>query len=960
MTKIIKTVLLLLFFPLLTNAQNYIGNEFRFAFLKNLNPTFNTPPIFEVSIHALESLDATVEYGQPTDPYYQVQTISINADEVGSVSFDQDQFLNQETLNATETRSFLVNTTGNARVYAFQNRLFFSDSSPVLPTTALGADYLVMSYEQSGGAFPSLFNIIGTEDNTVVNVTPTSNTLFGAAGNTYPLTLDAGEVITISSPGDLTGSRVTSEGAPIVVFGGHQQALVGPTGCGADSHMWEQLIPISDWTTSYPIFPVNGNNGDLFRILALNDATELYSGCDLIATIDAGEFYEDFYDIPFILTSSEPVSVSAYTRGGDCAGNGTGDPNMRMLLPLEQGNTNIKLRVENPLQDGGIFGGAILNVLHLVMLTDDVSDLELNGGPVINWESFPSQPELSYSEVGIPDIDNLFTITSPSPFWAELISLKPFDAFTMSLGSDSEIELPPLDLTIVSLGPDQTICLGETVVLDPGLGISGTWQDGSFQETFTVVEAGTYSITVDQACGDGTDEVVINQGLLPIVELPDQLTICSEDGVEIGIDQEETVTYLWSTGDTDPTITATETGTYSVTATSADGCETEASTEVSNGFTFVDLGPDQSLCPGDELLLDPTIEGVLTWQDGSEQSTFTVSEAGIYSVSTETPCGTASDEIQISAGFFPTVVIPDELSLCFGEEVTIEVTPEGSVNYTWSSGETGPSITTGTFGTYTLTAISVDGCQTSATTEVSDGATAIVSIESPQSLCPEAVETIIAEADVDGSFLWEDGSTNSDREINEPGEYSVVFKPNEGCDAQAFVVVDPGQLPQLSVSDTTICEGRVLQLVARSSLGAASWPQLSESSVLEVTEAGIYEATAINECGATFATAEIRFKDCSCPVFIPNAFTPNGDGLNDLFKPEIACEPELFELVIFNRWGEEVFFSEDIERSWNGDSAREGDYFSPQSVYNYSLKYDNPLQPLQEPEEVKGSITIIR
>ncbi len=822
MNKLIAGALFLLFLPVFTKGQNFVGDEFRIGFLKNLDPTFNTPPIFDISIHALEDLSATVEYGLPSDPFYQTQTISINSNEVGVVSFDQDQFLNQETLNVVETRSFLVTTTGDARVFAFHNRIYFSDSSPVLPTASLGTDYLVTSFEQSGGAFPSIFNVIGTADNTSVDITPTSGTLLGGAGDTFTVNLDAGEVISISSSGDLTGSRVTSQGAPVVVSGGHQQSLVGPLDCGADSHLWEQHIPISDWTTSYPIFPLEGNDGDLFRILALNDNTELYSGCDLIATIDAGEFYEEFYETPFILTSSEPVSVAAYMRGSDCSGNGTGDPNMRMLLPLNRGNTNIQLRVENPLQD---FGGPIgpnLNVVHLVMLTDETAGLSLNGGTVTNWQTFDSQPDLSYAEVEIADLDNLLSIESASPFWSELISLKGFDAFTMSLGSDAEITLPPLDLTIVSLGPDQAICPGEAIILDPGLGISGTWQDGSFQETFTVVEAGTYSIAIDEGCGDGTDEVVITEG------------------------------------------------------------------------------------------------------------------------------------------FVPSIAIPQELVICGGDVEFIEVEEEPGVTYSWNTGEEGGTIEVDGFGTYTVTAISQDGCEIVASTEVLNGATAQVVLIGPEGICENAVETILASANEAGTFTWSDGTTGSELTISESGEYSVLFIPDSGCEVEEEIAVNQFFAPFVFANDTVICDGDVIQLRAQSPNGEAFWPGLSESPIASISEEGTYEAAAENECGISFFTVNIGLKDCSCPAYVPNAYTPNGDGLNDLFVPEILCEPEFYDLVIFNRWGKEVFSSTDITKNWNGDSKNNPDFFSSDGVYNYILKFDNPLRPLQSPQEITGTVTLIR
>jgi len=803
-------------------GQNYIGTEFRFAFLKNLNPLFNTPPIFEASIHAIDDLEATVEYGDPADAFYQVQNISLDAGEVGVVSFDQDEFLNQETLNVVETRSFTVTTTGNARVYAFHNRLFFADSSPVLPTSSLGSDYLVISFEESGGSAPSLFNIIGTEDGTQVSVTPTSATLLGGAGDTYTLELDAGEVITISSSGDLTGSRVTSEGAPFAVFAGHQQSIIGLAGCGADSHMFEQMIPLSDWGTVHPIFPIGGNDGDLFRVLAVNDNTQLFNGCDLITTLDAGEFFEEFYEDPFVLVSNEPVSVTAYTRGGDCSGNNTGDPNMRLLLPLDQGNTDLKLRVENPLQDGGIFGSVVLHVLHFVMPTADTGDLTLNGNTLTNWATFPDVPEMSYVEIGIPDIDNQFNVLSDSPFWAELISLKSFDAFTMSMGSSDIIELPPLEFLVVDLGADQSICPGEIIVLDPGLSLSGTWQDGSTQETFTVTEPGIYSVTIDDGCGDGTAEV------------------------------------------------------------------------------------------------------------------------------------------EISPGFVPSPELPVEQIICEGDELQLEVNPESDVTYEWNTGETGPSIEVIGFGTFTVVATSADNCEATASTNVIDGATAEVTITGPESLCEDEVVDLIASSDTEGVFVWDDGTIGSSLSIDEGGSYRVSFTPEIGCEVTSEISIGQVQLPFILVDDAEKCEGDPVQVGASSPNGDVFWPDFSENVVAEITQAGLYEVSAENECGISSRFVQITDRDCSCPVYVPNVFTPNGDGLNDIFQPDILCEPETYELIIFNRWGREVFSTNDFNQSWNGDSKTNDEFFSPESTYTYILRYDNPLRPLQQTVEVSGLVTIIR
>jgi gliding motility-associated-like protein len=823
MIKFCPLVIVFLFFSLVVSGQNYIGTEFRFAFLKNLNPLFNEPPVFDISIHALADLTATVEFGTPSDNFYQIETIDIFQGEVGVVSFDDDEFLYQEDVYVTDNRSFKVTTTAEARVYAFHNRIFFAESSAIIPTSSLGSEYYVMAYEGSNGTAPSLFNILATADGTQVEVTPSANTLLGAAGSTFTLDLDAGEVITISSSEDLTGSRIVSGQNPVAVFGGQQQGLVGPPGCLNDSHFWEEMIPLNNWSTTYPIFPLQNNGGDLFRVLAASDGTELYQGCEFITTLDAGEIYEAFYTDPFVLNTSEPVLVAAYLRGKECSGNDTGDPNMRLLLPAERGNTDLRLRINNPLIDGaGPFSGPALDVIHLVMPTDNISELNLNGNPITTWQIFTNYPELSYAEVDIPPLTNLLTVNSTTPFWAEQLSLEGFDAFTMSMGSDSEISLPPFENLTVDLGPDQSICPGESLILDPGLSQSGVWQDDSIQETYTVTEPGIYSVTIEGACGDGADEV------------------------------------------------------------------------------------------------------------------------------------------EIFGGLVPTVTLPPELVICFGQEAVIEVLEEPNVTYAWNTGQSGSSIGISDFGIYSVTAESDDGCISEASVNVIDGATADLEVLFPEAICPGRTDTIIAFANEVGSYLWDSGSQNPEIVIDQPGVYTVVFTPDQGCPVSEEVRVEEKQEPIVFASDTSICSGDVLQLRGQSPNGNVFWPGLSDSPVLEVTREGFYEVAAENECGMTFFTVNIGIKDCSCQVFVPNAFTPNGDGLNDLFVPQIPCDPDFFELVIFNRWGRQVFFTNDSDIHWNGGSIENKQFFCPAGVYTYLLRYDNPLRPLEEREELTGTVTLIR
>ena len=91
-----------------------------------------------------------------------------------------------------------------------------------------------------------------------------------------------------------------------------------------------------------------------------------------------------------------------------------------------------------------------------------------------------------------------------------------------------------------------------------------------------------------------------------------------------------------------------------------------------------------------------------------------------------------------------------------------------------------------------------------------------------------------------------------------------------------------------------------------------------------------------------------------CKVFIPTAFTPNGDGNNDNFRPKANCKTEKYELVIYNRWGQVVFTTRSQYNFWDGKLKNKD---APIGSYIYMLKYKFPLQDFKK---VNGSILLIR
>jgi len=131
------------------------------------------------------------------------------------------------------------------------------------------------------------------------------------------------------------------------------------------------------------------------------------------------------------------------------------------------------------------------------------------------------------------------------------------------------------------------------------------------------------------------------------------------------------------------------------------------------------------------------------------------------------------------------------------------------------------------------------------------------------------------------------------------------------------------------------------------------------NSLLKYSIAGCYAVTATDSTGNESNINGNAFCIDNCPYYeLPNVFTPNGDGINDLFKPKKYRFIEKIEFQVFNRWGDPVFDTKNIDINWNGTDKESGKDLSS-GVYFYTLKiYENYLSgTVMKP--VRGTITII-
>ena len=365
-----------------------------------------------------------------------------------------------------------------------------------------------------------------------------------------------------------------------------------------------------------------------------------------------------------------------------------------------------------------------------------------------------------------------------------------------------------------------------------------------------------------------------------------------------------------------------------------------------------DLGHDLILCTGDSLILDVTSSNAdYLWQDGSTDPTFLVTEAGSYNVTVSNVCGVLSDQVNIYYDHSVSGLdLGQDLNLCDGDTFVLSYEPD-TLMYLWQDSSTSNSMEITQNGFYWLE-LSSENCVNYDTIMALYYPLPELSFPSDTLLCEGStlfIQPYLPEAD----FEWQDNSTNPYYSITQAGTYWADITEN-GCTTRKEIIVDFIPNPRIHLPrDTMLCLGQRLKLNVQHQYSQFLWQDFSTDPDFMVSEPGDYFAEVVNECGYDSATVHVDFDDCKCFVYIPNSFTPNGDGRNDGFKIEYDCFFDSFSLQIFDRWGNSIFESTNPSAFWdgtiNGKPAQIG-------VYAYIINYESYGV---EPTTSSGTVTLL-
>jgi len=304
-----------------------------------------------------------------------------------------------QTNGTVENKGIHITSDNPVTVYGMNQRDASTDAFLGLPVDALGTNYYVMAYNPSIG-IPVQMTMVATEDNTSVAITPT----VGAPVN---VVLNQGQTYQLrTTAGDYTGSLVVSD-KPVSVFGGNQCTQV-PTGTTFCDHLVEQIPPTSSWGQSFVTVPLATRTaGDIFRIMAQQNATQVSINGAVAANLNAGQFFEtSLSSLSYNrITSDKPVLVGQYSKG-TAADGVTSDPFFALVPPDEQFLANYVISAGT--------SNIPINYLNITSPTANTGNVLVDGVPVPpgSWTPIPST---SFSGAKVQVTNGIHTVSSALP-----------------------------------------------------------------------------------------------------------------------------------------------------------------------------------------------------------------------------------------------------------------------------------------------------------------------------------------------------------------------------------------------------------------------------------------------------------------------------------------------------------------------------------------------------------------
>jgi gliding motility-associated-like protein len=373
------------------------------------------------------------------------------------------------------------------------------------------------------------------------------------------------------------------------------------------------------------------------------------------------------------------------------------------------------------------------------------------------------------------------------------------------------------------------------------------------------------------------------------------------------------------------------------------------------GRPLFSLGPNRVLCQGDSLPVVAPVKGPFLWNTNSTDSIIWVKTAGIYWLEAGLTECRSRDTVLVNVIAVNNFSLGANTSFCQGESVQLVAPVKGPFN--WSTGSSDSIITITQPGSYWLQT-GKGLCSLSDTLKITVNPNPNFRLPPDTTIC-SSENLIVTAPSGYAQYLWQDGVRQPSRTLTEPGRYWLKITSDKGCSTTDTFYLDTMKLNPPAVfktDDTAICDVTTLEVDLTNFKGTAIWNDGSLKKYRQLVNSGLYIVTVDGPCNAVVDSLYLKSVDCdTCDFAIPNAFRPNGDGLNEYFTVSPLCGLSYYRISIFDRWGKIHYTSNAINEPWDG--THKGELLSA-GVYLYRIEYK--FEYNLDQNYISGSVTLLR
>lgn len=569
----------------------------------------------------------------------------------------------------------------------------------------------------------------------------------------------------------------------------------------------------------------------------------------------------------------------------------------------------------------------------------------------------------------------------------------------------------PVPVPVVGITGNFSVCAGVPTVLTANGATNYVWSNGSLTAATSVTPVATTVYTVVGANGTCTASATatVNVNPAPTPTIVSNSPICI--GQTLNFTGSGGITYQWngpgfSSPNQNPTIapaTTGNSGTYTLTVTDANNCTGSVTQNiVVNPLPIINT-TGSTVCINQTANLTANGAATYTWTGPGGFSSNAqnpsipgaqLTAAGQYTVivtDVNTCTNTAVANIGINP--IPTPVIGSNSPLCVND--VLNLTASGGINYSWSgpngffSTTQNPTVavnSAASSGNYNVTVSDAIGCSSSTVIAVVVNALPTPAISANVNkgcapLCPKFICTNSTPINV-CSFNMGNGEVHNNDTVTScyttAGNFTITASVSDmnGCVNSTTYNVNVYPIPvadfnfaplrpvingENDVYFTDASYGGNIATWNWYFMNTAEYTSTSQNPHFMYEEPGDYVVALVvknnNGCSDTILKAIKIFEDYG--IYVPNVFTPNGDGLNDVFQPK-GFGIKKYELYIYDRWGEKMFYTTEFEKGWDGKKQSKNDInyaICADGVYTWQITLTSVFG---EAKTLKGHVTLMK